>query len=137
MKKLDGFGLPVNPGTYCDPAEGKTVQQDVDGTDINKILHRAGISDPSQLPLQPGLYMDVSELHDYRFYADKLAAAGYYFDQELPADVRLSFGNSVLNFLDAVNDPDQYDRLVKIGVFKAPEPEAAPDVPVVSSDVKK
>lgn len=116
-RHVDFFGLPVSKGTYCDPAEGKTVQQDADSADINKILKRAGISDPRQVPVQPGVYLDVSEMEDYRGYSERLARVREFFDAYNP-DIRLAFNNDYLQFLDAVNDPTQVDRLRELGIVE-------------------
>lgn len=119
-QELDFFGLPVNPGTACTAEEGKTRQSDADSADINKVLRRAGITDPRQLILQQGNYMDVSDVGDYRALSDRLARVRQYFEG-LPAELRKEFGNDSLRFLDVVNDPANADQLIEWGVFVRPD----------------
>jgi hypothetical protein len=126
----DFFGLAVNVGTFCDPKEKMTRESDADSADINKILKRAGITSPGQLPLPEAMYFDTTELGDYRQLNDRLVHVREYFDG-MPAEIRSEFMNDALLFLDALSDPRSHERLVEIGVLEAPPKAEAIPVPVV------
>lgn len=129
---LDFYGNPVNPGTVCDPAEGKTVQQDVDSADINIILRRAGITDPRQVVAPDGIFWDTTELGDYRVLADRLAVVNAYFSN-LPAEVRKQYANDPLVFLDEANTDEGVLKLQRLGLVEKAPPQEAPNPPVVPS----
>lgn len=129
MARLDFYGRPVNPGTECDPEEGKTVQQDVDGADINIILRRAGISDPRQVLVPPGIFWDTTELGDYRVLADRLANVNAYFSG-LPAEIRKQYANDPLVFLDEANTDEGVLKLERLGLIEKEPTKEAP-TPVV------
>lgn len=102
----------------CGP--GRARQSMKDECDINNIVARyARTGMVSHMARGAPVYVDVSELGDYREVVDRIARAERVF-AALPAKVRAAFDNSAPAFMDACLDPSQADRLVELGVF-APE----------------
>lgn len=109
--------------------ESKTRQADLDSSDINKIVKRFERDGVMPLTGREGIYMDVSEIGDYRSALEQVRKAEEYFET-LPAESRAMFSNDPAEFLDKVNDPSQLELLVKAGVVPAgevrvPEPPVA------------
>lgn len=105
--------------------ESKTRQADLDASDINKIVKRFERDGIMPMGSREGVYLDVSEVGDYRSALEQVRRADEYFS-ELPAGSRAMFDNDPAKFLDVVNDPDQLDLLVKAGVI--PKDEVKPVV---------
>lgn len=106
--------------------ESKTRQADLDASDINKIVKRFERDGIVPLSNREGLYLDVSEVPDYREAIEQVRRADEYF-MSLPASSRAMFNNDPAEFLDKVNDPTQLDLLVEAGVI--PKDEVKPVVP--------
>lgn len=108
-----------------------TVQADVAQADINNIVKQFGIT--HQLPYG----MSVPEFADYSDVPNDFHAAMNFIrdtDQvfmSMPAEHRARFENDPGQFLDFVNNPDNYDEAVKLGfvVDTRPAAPAADDVP--------
>lgn len=116
-------------GTVCTEEEGKTRQSELESTDVNKIIERmlAGqlprpVVDPATLD---ALYIDVSDIPDYRTAFEQVDRARETFDK-LSAEQRLVFENSPIKLLDAI---DRQDRVL---LEKANLVEKAPVVPPVT-----
>lgn len=114
--------------------ESKTRQADLDSADINKIVKRFERDGIVPLNERSGLYLDVSEVGDYRSALELVRKADEYFAQ-LPAESRAMFGNDPAQFLDVVNDPTQLELLVKAGVVPKDE-VIVPKAPVASDSEK-
>lgn len=116
--RLDFYGNPVNPGTVCTVAEGKTVQSEAAQADINKILKRFESSGILPVTGREGMFLDTTEIADFGQQVLRVAQAKDYFDR-LPAEVRSEFNNDVVVFMGVVANPSptDIDRLVEIGVY--------------------
>jgi phage internal scaffolding protein len=89
---------------------------------------------PELIDKQPS-YGDFSSVVDYQEAMNIVKFAEFQF-QNLPSNVRDRFGNSPEKFLEFVNNPDNVDEMIKMGLAhkKAettvpPVPPAAPVVP--------
>lgn len=102
-----------------------TRQSEADAADINKILKRFERSGILPLNDRQGLYLDVSEVGDYRSALDQVMKVNEYF-KTLPAESRAMFDNDPAVFLDKVNGGD-LELLVKAGVV--PKDEVKPVEP--------
>jgi phage internal scaffolding protein len=82
-----------------------------------------------------GQYGDFITSTDYHEAMDSVLEAREAFDS-LPSKIRLRFQNDPAQFLEFVQNPDNSDELVKMGLAKAPpsaskappEPETGPPV---------
>lgn len=105
-----------------------------DDTDINVIMKRFGVTDGAIATPVPDLNtvpQNFGEPLELRTVLDMQRAAKNHFDS-LPADLRKRFRNDPRNLWDFVNDPDNHDEAVKIGLLKKttpPEKEAPPKTP--------
>lgn len=111
--------------------ESLTQQQFMEDADLNVIARRYGL-DKTQLPtapLDPRFYADVSNVPDLRTLMDIAHDAREKF-AELPPKVRARFNNEPAQLWEFVNDPDNADEAVKLGLLARapnPEPQAPPE----------
>lgn len=107
-----------------------TKQAFKDECDINRIVQNYDVDGVLMQHVNPrhGVFMDVSEVSDYRGAIEQVRAADEFF-MTLPAKVRDAFENDVAAFLDAVTDPSQRERLEGLGVLPKAAPEAAEPPP--------
>jgi len=92
--------------------DGRTKQSFKDETDINVIMARADIAGTiSHLEKYEGVYADFSDF-DFHDQTEKLTQGRMIFD-DLPAEVRMEFGQNPQAFFDYVNDPKNVDDLLK------------------------
>lgn len=98
--------------------------------DINNIMskyEKTGIVE--HVMSSPGQFGDFSEPLDYQEALNKINAAQSLFDA-LPAQVRQKFENDPALFLEFAQNPENYDKLVSMGLAVAPEtPETASQAP--------
>jgi len=111
---------PFADGTVCSEAS-LARQSEADMADINKILKRAEKAGILPIREEPGEFIDVSEVGDYREAVERVRLMDEQFRQ-LPAEVRGHFSNDPAEFLDAVNDPARRGELEELGLLK-PKPE--------------
>ena len=101
--------------------DGITEQHHVDDCNINRILDtymKTG-SLPSIDP--DAQYGDLSDF-DYQSLQNQIANAHSLFE-ELPNDVKNRFGNQPHRFLNFVQDENNHNELVKMGLANAPIPD--------------
>lgn len=95
-----------------------TKQSHKDECDIHKILRqyqRTGIL--SHISAQSAQFVDLPDSVDYQESVHILMRAEEAFSA-LPSQVRSSFDNDPLKFLQAFNDPGQEGRLRDLGLLK-------------------
>lgn len=111
-----------------------TQQQFIEDCDINVLARRFGLVDTSMpvAPIDPRHYGDFTEVPDLRTALDLVNDARNRF-MELPARMRERFNNSPGRLWDFVNDPENADEAVRLGLL-ARRPENAPEGPL---DAKK
>lgn len=110
--------------------ESLTVQAAADGTDINILVRRFGL-DKAGIPpavLDPSYFGDFTDTPDLRSALEQLRTAQAHFDA-LPPGLRARFRNSPADLWDFVNDPDNVDEAVRLGLFRRPEEPPTP-IPV-------
>ncbi|AXH71932.1 MAG: internal scaffolding protein [Microviridae sp.] len=119
---------------HCDITcldESKTLQAPAVDADLNVIVARFGIKDVPVIPIDESLYGDVSDLPDLRAVLD-MQRAGEAAFMSMPAWLRARFGNSMVEFYEFMQDPDNTDEAVRLGLAKKrEEPAALPPVPPV------
>lgn len=104
----------------------RTQQHMKDECDINKIIKRwskTGVLD--HVNSAPARYEFCPRV-DYQESLDLCLRAEEQFSR-LPANIRDRFRNDIPSFLDFVQDPNNYDEGVKLGIFKKNEEVKAPE----------
>lgn len=116
--------------TYFDD-ESLTQQQFADDCDINILAVRFGLVG-KPMPMEafdPSYYGDLSEVPDLRTALDLVNDAKNKF-MDLPSRIRNRFDNSPGKLWAFVNDPDNADEAVRLGLLKQVEvvqPETPPE----------
>lgn len=115
------YDRPPSEGLKCGP--GLTRQSEAAACDINKIV--AQFDKTGVLPQveREALFLDVSEVGDYREAVEQVQKVNDYF-MTLPAAARAAFSNDPAEFLDAATDPAQQDKLRSLGLL--PQVEEVP-----------
>lgn len=125
------LGDRVKPVTVCGP--GLTKQEFAKESDINNIMQRyikTGQLSGRIDGLQP-IFADVSQIGDYADTLRRIDAARDAFAL-LPANVRTRFGNSPEALLDFLQNGENLDEAVSLGLVPAPAPKPVePPAPVV------
>lgn len=114
--------------TVYNTDEPITQQQFKDDADINILAKRYGL-EKQPLPveaLDPRFYGDLSEVPDLRTLLDIANEAKNHF-MELPPKLRARFNNQPGQLWAFVNDPENADESVRLGLLVRP-----PDPPQVS-----
>jgi phage internal scaffolding protein len=110
----------------------KTEQHHAESLDLNIIAKRYGINDGSIIPQaqDPRHYGDFTEApRDYREAIDRIRTAEAAF-MRLPAKLRAKFNNQPLELASWIQNPENWDEAVNLGLLqKAAEPEAPPSTP--------
>lgn len=118
--------------------ESLTRQSEADSTDINRIMEkyqRTGMLPMSQMRPQWG---DVSNALDYQASLNAVMSAQEAFN-ELPAKVRARFQNDPAALLSFVENSENYDEAVSLGLVPKkeetqPVPEKQPATDAGASD---
>lgn len=90
--------------------------------EINTIIaryKRTGILPDMFRNVREGHYGDFSKVGDFQTAQQQVKAAEAAF-MDLPAEFRLKFQNDPVRFLDFVDNPENHDACVKMGIFEAP-----------------
>lgn len=105
--------------------ESMTKQSFREEVDINRIVARARQGQAvTHMARGTPLYIDVSEVGDYKGALDMVRNADAFF-QQLPAKVRLEFENDPALFLDSVDTVEGRARLERAGLVP-PIPVSVP-----------
>lgn len=80
-----------------------------------------------------GQYGDFSELQDYQTSLNQVILADEMF-MSLPATIRSQFENDAGKFLSFVDDPNNLDKMIEMGLAK-PRPVESSDSVEVSAEV--
>ena len=121
-------------GTTCnDPS--LTQQHFTEDADVNTIARRFGLDKGPlpNVPIDPRYYGDLSDVPDLRTALDLVRDAENRFN-ELTPRLRARFDNLPAKLWDFVNDPENWDEAVRLGLLqRPPEPPAeAPHVETVA-----
>ena len=101
----------------------RTKSEFADEANINNIVKRcingAAMPTGSRTPL----FGDFSDVADFTSAQTLIAEANAEFEQ-LPSDVREKFGNNVSDLMDFLDDENNIDEAIALGL--APKPESEP-----------
>lgn len=113
--------LEGNLAATVNDDEDLTQQSFKDDADINILARRFGL-DKQPLPVEavdPRYYGDLTDVPDLRTVLDIANDAKNKF-MELPANLRARFYNQPALLWDFVNDPDNADECVRLGLLVRP-----------------
>lgn len=98
----------------------KTQQQFKEDCDVNFIVKKfMRTGQLTHLAKQQGYYADMSEYPDLATAMQSLSEAQSAFDA-LPADLRRRFGNSPVEMVKFLQDPNNVEESIKLGLRNAP-----------------
>lgn len=117
---------------YCDDAS-LTQQHFKEECDINVILQRAAQTGELPLPAKKGVYGDFSNIPSYQDAFNIVMNAQKLF-MELPWELRERFGNNPEQMVLFLNNPQNRDEAIKLGLVKAPESKPEASITKTSSD---
>jgi len=118
----DTLAASNESGLRCEDAS-RTQQHFKDETDINNILRQFNIT--GQLPtkaLSPR-YGDFTGIGDYHGALNQVIAAEGEF-MTLPAQLRARFDNDPQELIEFLNNPENKDEAIKLGLVKKAEASA-------------
>lgn len=107
---------------HFDPADDRTKQSMKDECDVNRIIGnyaKTGLLTP--VSEDPGIYVDVSEMGDYKEALAQIDRAQSMFGM-LPSRIRAKFGNDPATFLDYASDGNNTEDLIEMGLLPPEEP---------------
>lgn len=110
--------------------ESLTQQQFAEDCDLNVLAYRFGLSG-KPLPVEaidPSYYGDLSDVPDLRTALDLVNDAKNKF-LELPSKLRNRFDNSPAKLWAFVNDPENADEAVRLGLLARFQDETPPPEP--------
>lgn len=86
--------------------------------DVNEIMRRfKKTGQITHLAKRSGEYLDVSDAPDLATALNTVSEAQFAFDN-LPANVRKRFGNSPVEMFNYLQDPNNYEEALKLGLVK-------------------
>lgn len=105
-------------------------------SDINELVRRFGITGKMPQPVtDPSYYGDVEDIPDLRTALERIRDAQERF-AALPARVRTRFRNDPAELFEFLEDRENFDEAVKLGLVVKPEaPAVEPPAPLVNGDV--
>ena len=111
-----------------------TEQHHKDSADINSIVERFMRGDSVTVNSKQGVYLDVSELPDYRDSLDAVMIVQDKFDL-LPSSLRERFDNDAAQYFDFVVNPANLESIYELGLAERPSVKSdEPAQPDDSSD---
>lgn len=108
-------------------SESYVQQQFKDDCDIHVIVNRFRQGLPVNVMEQPPRFGDFTDVKDFQA-AQNLIARTTEFFEALPSDIRARFANSPAEFLSFINDPENEQEAIELGLL-----QKAPEAPVVDS----
>lgn len=124
-KKKETRALRPVVGIDCSKDIDRTKQSMKDECDVNAIIGRfakTGLLTPVRT--DPGIYLDVSEMGDYKESLAQVELANGMF-MKLPAVVRSKFDNDPAVFLDYASDDANHGSMVEMGLMPQPQNQRA------------
>lgn len=121
-----------------EPEKSRTKQADKDQTDIHNIIRtydRTGLV--QHVAKGVAQYGDFTNVNEFQESLNFVIAAQQSFS-ELPSTIRAKFNNDPGLFFEFATNPENLDKMVEMGLAKAPTPEPAPmRVEVVNTPVSE
>lgn len=135
VKVYTRFDLPVVEG-FSSENPSMTHQSFAADADINNIVSRfretGFLVDPSVTCVRKPQFGDFTSSLDFHSAQNFVSQISNYFSQ-LPSNVRSFFGNDPACYFDYVNNPENRDEAVRMGLI-SPSSEAPVEAPAQASD---
>ncbi|WNK12490.1 MAG: internal scaffolding protein [Microvirus sp.] len=109
----------------CPADENMTQQQFRDEADINTIVRRFGLTGELPADQRAPIFGDFTNVTDFQTAMNAVRKAQEGFD-DLPANLRARFNNDPQRMLEFVEDNNNRDEALKLGII-APPPEKTRD----------
>lgn len=119
----DAMAVSNETGLKCEE-ETLAQQQFKDECDINNIMERFGLTGELPASPLPPQYGDFSGVLDYHSAMNAVLAAQDAF-AELPATMRARFENDPYQLIRFLDDPNNRDEALALGLIDSKEPRAA------------
>lgn len=128
VPNMDGEFLSVEIHTGDETPVKQYFKDECDINNILKNYNQTGLL--NHINPIAGDYLDLPDALDLQSSLEIVLQAQTAF-ADLPATTREAFHNDPVEFLQAVQDPTQKDRLIELGLINKPEaaPAAAPSSP--------
>lgn len=121
-----GESYLYDPKEENHPSRSRTQQNQLHDTDINVIVSRfIKTGTLPQVPM-PTVADFTESVTDFQTAMNMIVAAERSF-MSLPSDVRAYFGNDPQKFLTFVDNADNFDEAVRLGIAKAREEPRKPE----------
>lgn len=121
-----GEDFTYDPEIENHPSRSRTQQNQLHDTDINVIVSRfIKTGTMPDIPM-PTIADFTDSVTDFQTAMNMIVAAERSF-MTLPADVRAYFGNDPQKFLTFVDNADNFDEAVRLGIAKAREEPRKPE----------
>lgn len=122
------FNPPGKVKLEC-PPETRTQQHFKNEANINSIMRRYKTTGTLVDPLAPRrgnpMYGDFSQVSDFQSAQNALIEAENAF-MSLPSEIRRRFQNNPAEFLKFLENPENREEAIKLGLIEKPEPMKAP-----------
>nr|QJB18986.1 MAG: internal scaffolding protein [Microvirus sp.] len=103
--------------------KSRTQQQYKDQCDVNNIISKyQKTGELHHINRRQGVYADMSSITDYHLSLQKVLDANNAFSA-LPSELRLRFNNNPENLLTFLQNPNNYDEGVKLGLYEPKQSE--------------
>lgn len=143
VQKFSGLSFDEDHAKLYDvDVNSKTLQQFKDEADINVLLARFSATgsyyDPATVSastMRSPQYGDYSDLPTYQEAQQIVLESEALFDA-LPSALRDRFGNDPANLLDFINNPDNVDEAIKLGILSKTDPVVEESVNPVPDEVQ-
>ncbi|QCS36268.1 minor capsid protein [Capybara microvirus Cap1_SP_200] len=127
MKIHTRYDVPKVAG-YVPQGESLTQQQFKDETTIENVVAKfalTGAIDPFLINDSEPVYADVSNIPNFHEAQNLMLKAQEDF-MKMPSNIRLRFDNDPFKYMDFVNNPDNIEEGINLGIFvkKEEQPEA-------------
>ncbi|WNK12434.1 MAG: internal scaffolding protein [Microvirus sp.] len=118
LDKIYDFKKRSDEASFYSDEPSRTVQDDLEDSDINTIVFRFGITGTMPQGVKVPEYGDFEEVFDFRTAQDAIVYADRQF-MSMPASVRARFNNDPAVFMDFAVDPSNVDEMVRLGLAVA------------------
>lgn len=112
----------VRPPGIVNDMPSMTQQHFKEECDVNNILAKFVRTGVLPANCRPGDYFDCSNIQDYQDCLNRVIEAQDHFNA-LPAGLRKHFQNDPGNFLEFIENPDNLQRGIEIGLYAQVEPQ--------------
>jgi len=104
---------------FCDPKDCMVQKHFAEECDINTIVKRFGLTHQLPVTFKAPLAGDFADVVDFQTAMNAVVAAQNSF-MEMPAELRARFGHDPQRLLDFLEDSNNKEEAIKLGLIPAP-----------------